>query len=291
LTNSLCIALASCLPCCLFATEPKGCRRSEPTFSYTSPKAQCHPCSVRSLAAASNSSQRQRYSISLIPPTIDPPVYEPLCWPITALTRFPLCSTTYTEIEPPDKQFLKERMEDIVRSKQSKMVNVLSATPYYLNDSGLPTSRSNGSTSRTRERPLRTSSRSPPPSTRSDSSTSLVRNNSGLQVPYASGPVNALNIRIIKGGLRGLERGRSQTLKRRTVEPENTTDETTGPPPEGEAPINQDSGDASPSTDTTPPCSQESESSHRQPASPEETPKQKEYVFEGVSDLTGGWGD
>jgi len=229
----------------------------------------------------------------LIPPTIDPPI------------------PAYTDIEPPDKQFLKERMEDIVRSKQSKMVNVLSATPYYLNDSGLPTSRSNGSTSRTRERPLRTSSRSPPPSTRSDSSTSLVRNNSGLQVPYTSGP-NALNIRIIKGSLRGLERGRSQTLKRRTVDPdperenEGTAEPSqsrTGqqPPLPGNEtrPHNTESGNASISASassaaTTPPDSHSQESDSSPPqrsASLEETPKQKEYIFEGLADLTGGWGD
>jgi hypothetical protein len=143
------------------------------------------------------------------------------------------------------------------------MVNVLSATPYYLNDSGLPTSRSNGSTSRTRERPLRTSSRSPPPSTRSDSSTSLIRTDSGQQVPYSSGQ-NALNIRIIRGGLRGLERGRSQTLKRRTAEPEGDVN----PENAGGAPTNTESGDADdgprdrlPVTKITPPEAQGSISS------------------------------
>jgi len=204
----------------------------------------------------------------LLPPTIDPPV------------------TIYTEVEPPDQQYVKERMGHIVRAKQSKMVNILNAT----NDGGLQTSRSNGSTSRTRERPLRTSSRSPPPSTRSDSSTSLLRTNSALQVPYSPGP-SIKNIRIIKGGLRGLERGRSQTLKRRTLAPETAQDPSGNHSAEPDAPANEASENASSRATTPPTDSQESLSSPHRPASLDETPKQTDYVFEGVSELTGGWGD
>jgi hypothetical protein len=223
----------------------------------------------------------------LLPPTIDPPMYES-----TVAGRYesymPLCKqpslhghrtsgsllcqrtdgghrTNKTKVHPTLPPIPTSRSSSFVHF--SKMVNVLSATPSYLNDTGFPTSRSNGSISRTRERPVRTtSSRSPPPSsTRSDSSTSLIRNNSNLQVPYNSNGNNnntanhhLRNIRIIKGGLRALERGRSQTLKRRTIDPELNAE----PPEQGvtdtENVANEDAGEASSAATSLPNGSQES---------------------------------
>jgi hypothetical protein len=205
-----------------------------------------------------------------------------LCQVDNLLTSLYASSAVYMDVEPPDHSYVKERMEDIVRAKQkcvrlhlpysiprtqticliSKMVNVQSATPSYLNDSGLPTSRSNGSISRTRERPIRTSSRSPPPpSTRSDSSTSLIRNTSNLKVPNnVNNTMNHHrgNIRVIKGGLSRLERGRSQTLKRRTIEPDGTAESPEQAVTEIEPVANDDAGEASSAGTTLPTGSQES---------------------------------
>ena len=135
------------------------------------------------------------------------------------------------------------------------MVNILSST-----EPGLQTSRSNGSTSRTRERPLRTSSRSPPPSTRSDSSASLMRLNSSSHIPYSAQP-NIKSIRIIKDGLRSLERGRSQTLKRRKLSPETAEEPSGNLPAESEAPTDHTSGNVSPSAANPQKDSPESSSS------------------------------
>jgi len=162
------------------------------------------------------------------------------------------------------------------------MVNLSNVTPFNLSNSGMPHSNSGGSLSRTRHA---TRSHSPQPSiANSDSSNSIRPSSSLLLHP---GDADARRVRLVKPASK-LRRGRSQTIKSSSSSVHGSNPSS---PPN---PVLSESFNQIKASDvtTTITAAEDGAVSPQLAIMTVPTMKQEpEYVVEGISELTGGWGD